>query len=285
MKAGVPISVSARLDLRRCARAWVEISGSSNALGTRAEPNLRWIKATRYERHGQICGRWGVAARGGSRGLSLYRLRSVSETVPADTSYDSGPNPGLLIVSLVGITLSFGMVVGSLAPWVHLSKITISGWAGIGIPVVFAGFIALGFHALHLFVPKRWILIVTGLIGAVGVCAAAFVSLLVWSLSGAKGLLIALLARGAHREEFNHASTISLGWGIAVLAVCSFGLILLSFAVLAGGMSGSSMSLHAPRRKPGKATREKTAWETPELTSADVGLAEPDGVSGLDKYR
>jgi hypothetical protein len=102
-------------------------------------------------------------------------------------------------------------------------------------------------------VPRRFWLVVCLLIGAFNLVCAIILGLLEGLLSHAGSLLSLLIARGAHKDLLsNHPVT--LGWGIPVLGVAAFVLIMVSITGLFGKFSEpmvpSSLSRRIHSEKP-----------------------------------
>jgi hypothetical protein len=140
-------------------------------------------------------------------------------------------------ISISGALCAGGMCVGALGPWVRTPVISFTGWAGIGFPLVVLAFVVLALEVLHAFVPRRMWLVLTLLLGALSLVCAIVLALIESLLAHAGSLVALVVARGAHRELFGAGHTVSLAWGIPVLAIMSFLLMLVSVAGLFGRFS------------------------------------------------
>ena len=136
----------------------------------------------------------------------------------------------------IGIVAAAAMCVGALGPWARTPVISFSGWAGIGLPLVVLAFVALAIEVLHVFVPRRAWLVLCILVGAVNLICAIILGLLESVLSRAGSLLAFLVARGAH-EDVLSSHPVTLGWGIPLLGLSAFVLMVVSIAGLFGRFS------------------------------------------------
>lgn len=162
--------------------------------------------------------------------------------------------------------------------------LTFSGWAGIGFPLVVLAFVVLAVQVLHAFVPRRAWLVLNLLLGALTLVAAIVLALLESVLSHFGSLVAFLFARGAHRDLFGSGQPVSLAWGIPVLAVMAFLLMLVCIAGLFGRF-GTVRLRALGGSKPGSPRVSLLGHLAREPTAADVGIDEVKAPSGSDRFR
>lgn len=153
-------------------------------------------------------------------------------------------------IAVAGALCALGMCVGALGPWARTPVISFSGWAGIGFPLVILAFVILAIQVLHGFVPRRAWLVLNLLLGAFTLVCAIVLALLESVLSRVGSLVAFIFARGTHRDLLGSGHPLTLAWGIPVLGVMSFLLMLVCVAGLFGSFGGSLLPSALRRSSP-----------------------------------
>jgi hypothetical protein len=135
-----------------------------------------------------------------------------------------------LVVGVLGIAFALVMIAGALGPWAETPVVNISGWAGIGLPLVIVAFILLAFQAAFIASHRRAWLAVSALLAGLALVVALVIALVVSTLSRFGNLLALLLTRGNKRYAFGAGHPVTVGWGLYVLGGGALGLIVASSA-------------------------------------------------------
>ena len=171
------------------------------------------------------------------------------------------------MAAVVGALCAVGIAVGSLGPWARTPVISFSGWSGLGLPLVVVAFVIFTFQLVHFFVPRRSWMVLSFLLAALTLISAIALSLLEVALSHFGSLLSLVFARGGHRNLFGSGHPVTLAWGIPVMGVASFMLMVVCVAGLLMRFPNPAL----PRR-----LRRADAPAVPDATRDDAPVADDD---------
>src|SRR3954462_13660218 len=120
-----------------------------------------------------------------------------------ETRTGGEPSPTAIVVAVVGGLASLGLLGGAVGPGAGTPAISVSGWAGLGFPLLLVAFVVVGLQLLELFRPRRTWYVITAVLAAISLGASIVLLLLVSLLAHVGSLVVLLLARGHHGDAFD----------------------------------------------------------------------------------
>jgi hypothetical protein len=139
------------------------------------------------------------------------------------------PRSASRLFSWACVTFAVLMLLGAVGPWVDVGQFTLSGFEGIGVPLVLLAGLAVGVSALQLSTRRRGLFMVLATLGLLALGCSAVAWALLKLFSGSAHLLSLALARGAHRAAFERHSP-AAAWGLWLLPLSAASLTLSAFA-------------------------------------------------------
>lgn len=176
--------------------------------------------------------------------------------------------------AVVGAISCLLMIVAALGPWIETPIGSFSAVAGLGWPVIVGALLALIVQLGTAAGAVRWSSLWATAIGLLGLVLWAIVSLAVRLAGHSTGLLAAIVGdrvRGA--RHLSAVGSIETGWGLRLLGLASFVLVLSSCAAAIFGATRSAASA-----SPARGTFRRSARE--QVGGRDAVPAAPQGFAG-----
>jgi hypothetical protein len=158
------------------------------------------------------------------------------------------------------------LVLGSIGPWIRVGPFALSGFAGVGIPLVVLSGLAVVVSAIQLVTQRRSLFGVLAVCGVLALGASAIAWTLLKVFAGSGHLLARALAGGQHEALFeDHVPTAM--WGLWLLPPAAM-------LLLATACVGVATGLASQRSATGRSA---------ELPAADVSPPASAPSSGADQ--